>query len=328
MASAEIFKELQSEKENTYCFDCRRSGAQWASVNNSIFLCFDCSSTHRGLGVQSSFVRSTTMDTWNPNQLTLISIGGNKRLREYMETYMLPSDMNIYTKYNCKALIYYREVLKNEVENKIFQGMPPSMSQASISNIQPPPPRPTYTSISSRPYEPEHENKGWVQSAKGYMGGAMDKASEMVSNTSGSGFMYGLKNAASNAYDYSKEIGSNIADKIGSESLKNIGQKSVNVLSAVGGFAYEGAQIAINKVKGGKNSGYTYVDDYTSNSTRERLYGNDAKANGSGGNGYYQPPESGNYSSFEKPNSYNSTANFSTDKLHVPNRTSTFFLTK
>ena len=89
-----------------------------------------------------------------------MSIGGNRRLKEYMSSYMLPSDMNIYTKYNCKALEYYREVLKNEAENKIFQGIPPSSSQAGISHVSPPPPRPSYTSISSRPYNPEPENKG------------------------------------------------------------------------------------------------------------------------------------------------------------------------
>ena len=41
MASVEIFKELQSDRENSHCFDCGRSGAQWASINNSIFMCFD-----------------------------------------------------------------------------------------------------------------------------------------------------------------------------------------------------------------------------------------------------------------------------------------------
>ncbi|OMJ70295.1 hypothetical protein SteCoe_31761 [Stentor coeruleus] len=88
-----------------------------------------------------------------------MSISGNKRLREYIEMICLPNDMNAFTKYNCKALEYYREVLKHESENKFFQGCPPSLSQSRVSLMLPPPsrPMPTYTSISSRPYNTEPE---------------------------------------------------------------------------------------------------------------------------------------------------------------------------
>ena len=328
MASAEIFRELQADKENFQCFDCGRSGAQWASVNNSIFLCFDCSSQHRGLGVQASFVRSTTMDLWNPHQLTLMSIGGNRRLKEYMEMFNLPSDMNIFSKYNCRALEYYREILKNEAENKIFTACPPTSAQASVSQVAPPPPRPTYTSISSRPYSYEPEDRGWIGAAKNAMGGAFGKASEMVSGASSSGIIDGIKNATATAIDFSRELGSNIVDKIGSDSLKNIGMKSVDVLSQVGGIAYEGAQIAINRVKGGKYSEYSSVDRYTGNNTAERLYGNmDGKSgNYSGGSGYYQPPETYGSSSINRSNTYSSSYNYSSEKLNVPNKNSGFFL--
>ena len=151
----------------------------------------------------------------------------------------------------------------------------------------------------------------------------------MVSNASSNGLLDGIKNVTVSAYDYSKEIGSSIADKITPDSLKNIGQKSVSVLSTVGGLAYEGAQKAINKVKGGKYSEYTYVDDYTSNNTSEKLYRNDPKGgNYSGGNGFYQPPEVGAYPTYQRNTASNSYSNFSSDKLNVPNRNSSFFLTK
>lgn len=39
--------------------------AQWASVNNGILLCLNCSGVHRSFGVRVSFVRSITMDSWS-----------------------------------------------------------------------------------------------------------------------------------------------------------------------------------------------------------------------------------------------------------------------
>jgi hypothetical protein len=38
--------------------------AHWASVNNAVYLCLDCSGEHRGLGVSISYVRSVTLDSW------------------------------------------------------------------------------------------------------------------------------------------------------------------------------------------------------------------------------------------------------------------------
>ena len=255
--------------------------------------------------MQSSFVRSTTMDSWTPTQLKTMSLGGNRRLREFMDMYSLPSNTNLFSKYNSKALEYYREVLKAESDDRIHGSMPPSFTQAQTTQVAPPPPRPTYTSLSSRPYIPEPVDNSWLGTAKTMVG----KAGEIVNNAKGAGLIDSLKNVTVGALDISMELGSNIADRIGSDSLKSFGQKSVNVLSAVGGLAYESAQMAINKVKGkdGKS---------------DKLYTNEWKnEHYSSGSGAYRPPETGNsYSAQSYSN--NSYSSFGSESLNVPRKTS------
>ena len=129
--SNEEFLNLLKEPENQKCFDCGKTPVQWASVNNGVYLCIECSGNHRGYGVNISFIRSMTLDSWNDNQINLMKIGGNKNLRELLEVYNIDKnkiDKNIL--YNSKIMDFYRKYLKNKVNNLPNEEQAPSKEDA------------------------------------------------------------------------------------------------------------------------------------------------------------------------------------------------------
>jgi len=117
-SSQQVFEELFREHENNFCFECGSPSNHWASVNNGIFLCLNCSGLHRGFGVNVSFVRSVNMDSWSDLQLAMMRNGGNARLRAFFDNYNIPKDGPVDFKYRTKAGAYYRDMLKALAENR------------------------------------------------------------------------------------------------------------------------------------------------------------------------------------------------------------------
>ena len=255
MSATEVFRELQSNKENFRCVDCSRNGAQWASVSHGVFICLDCSGQHRGLGVHISFVRSTTLDSWSASQLNLMNIGGNKRFKDFIQSYAFQPEVSIQTKYCSKAAEYYRDLLKSEAEFRRLTYPPPSATEGLESCIAMPGPRPRMQESLV-----ENNTESWWGGARSMFGSAIGKAGEWANNAAvtvkDAKIVESLKSGANLMIEKSKVVGGSIAERVNTESLKNIGEKSLEVMSNVKKMAYDGVNKAYARVsKNGQHEG-------------------------------------------------------------------------
>ncbi|KAE8673507.1 putative ADP-ribosylation factor GTPase-activating protein AGD5 [Hibiscus syriacus] len=114
---------------NRECADCKSKGARWASVNLGIFICMQCSGVHRSLGVHISKVRSVTLDTWLPEQVSFIQSMGNEKSNTYWEAELPPK----YNRVGIENFIRAKYVEKRWIPRGRTEKSPPQINKEKES---------------------------------------------------------------------------------------------------------------------------------------------------------------------------------------------------
>ncbi|KAL8433333.1 hypothetical protein Efla_001887 [Eimeria flavescens] len=131
--TAAAFKRIrEADPSNTRCLECGAMDPLWCALSYGAFVCLNCSGQHRQdvLGVHLSFVRSSTMDAWQPHQLKLMEVGGNGKCKSFFEEYGV-WDLPFKERYASKAAAYYRSLLRAAADSSLSPPPPLSREEAA-----------------------------------------------------------------------------------------------------------------------------------------------------------------------------------------------------
>eukprot|EP01104_Vermistella_antarctica_P006002 TRINITY_DN16738_c0_g1_i1.p1 TRINITY_DN16738_c0_g1~~TRINITY_DN16738_c0_g1_i1.p1 ORF type:complete len:525 (+),score=116.88 TRINITY_DN16738_c0_g1_i1:219-1793(+) len=141
---------------NSRCADCSDTPADWASTNLGVFICMNCSGSHRKVGTHISKVLSVKLDEWTWDQVYFMGDHGNEKvneeLKEWIPDVTLVPDSSLELRFAYILAKYSREPFVAPAET--LKATPPSFVQGS---------RIRHRANTASPSKKEQKGKGGAQ---------------------------------------------------------------------------------------------------------------------------------------------------------------------
>ena len=258
-------KEICTEESNSQCFDCGNKPANWASISNGIFLCLDCSGEHREFGINISFIKSVTLDQWTQEQVNIMKVGGNQRLKDFLIKHEMPENLDKKIIYNSNLLDFYRRQIKAESIGKFNMEPFPSkdklwktinLSEESLDKVDNDSKNEIIIDIDqyqhsknkSEIFNDENNNDNFSEnnedryaSVGSEQNNIKNKLSSYMSWLPNTKYFENVKNIINNANEYASNNNDQVNNEISKQELRN------NVLSlgnkTIGGMGYIGGKV-------------------------------------------------------------------------------------
>ena len=108
-----ILEDIKNIDDNKFCADCKLEETMYVSINNGVFLCYQCADYHSSFGKQISYIKNLE-DEFDEYLILFLIRGGNFRYKTFLfDSGVNNIDKNTHEIYFTKAMDFYRRNVKS-----------------------------------------------------------------------------------------------------------------------------------------------------------------------------------------------------------------------